>query len=584
MRGVAARDRSQGSYFARAIADSRSTLYLSYRLMIRFVQWTAVSGAAAPGAGLWRAALPLFVLADIAVWRVLRRNQRFGLGWRLLLDAADIAFWSLSPLPISRSYDNAVLVAIPLSIEAGFKIGALGLVVPVALLGPTVGARILAGLPANPFTFAWLLMGLGLGMALFSYCGRLHRQAEAEATQQQAAESRRAFMFGQNSVAMGADSVVDAIEGVVPVLGRPTEGSALWQLADGWKARLAADTAAQAAYLQVALLGWESGHNRHPDLSAQVEIYMSEGIGTAVLTGRQVGWLHALLEDCDLRGRVDVGLTGDSNGKRTAGMELDLQVGPRQLRVPADRTATMRPVDTGPVTYGLIGAQLLSLLSPGRGGVPPLAVGAGIALCVVTAWWTHRQLMRRGLAARPTILVGAMMVAVLVTLLTCPLLTVMVSPDGDTVYISTGLMVLAFLGGMYWHGLSQQMRAVVVGATCLTAGLMFVLTPGPVSLRSFLAGLAGGLAPFPTCRYISRSLATAAERNLAAAVEQAESAGRLAFSEGQQSVLELVGLARDDARAQLAAVAVSLEPDLTAKITTRLEEVDRRLERLAHAE
>jgi hypothetical protein len=241
--GTAGGGRAESTYFARAIVDSRSTLHLSYRLAVRYVQWTAIAGAAGPGSGVWRAALPLFVVLDLVTWQILRHNTRFGLRWRLALDCADVAFWSLSPLPPSRTYDNAVLIGIPLSIEAGFRMGTPAVVVPLAVAAVVGPVRMLAGAPAHPLTALWLVLGMGLGMALFSYCRRLDAHAEAERRRRRSADARWAFLVGQNAVAMGADSVVDVIEGLVPVLGRPGRGSALWRLADGWKARLAADVA-----------------------------------------------------------------------------------------------------------------------------------------------------------------------------------------------------------------------------------------------------------------------------------------------------------------------------------------------------
>ena len=573
--------RAEQSYFGVAILESRGALHLGYRLAVRFVQWTGASGAAAPGTGLWRAALPAFVVLDVATWLVLRRNRRFGLGWRALLDGADIAFWSLSPLPLNHNYDTAVLIGVPLSVEAGFRVGIMGLLVPVVGLLVAGPARILAGLPVIPFTFAWLVLGIGLGMAAYSYCGRLHDQAVSDRTKQRAADSGRAFLVGQNAVAMGADSVVDAIEGVVPVLGRPQEGSALWRLADGWKARLAADTSAQATYLQVALLGWESAHNRHPDLSTQVQLFVGEGMGTILLTGRQVRWLHHLLDDCHLRGTVSVAVAEGADATRSLGAPLSLGVGVRQVRVPADRTALVRPVDIAPVTYGLAGAEILPMLSPTRGGLRLSVACSGIALCAVAAWWSHRQLMMRGGRARPAVLCGAIVMAVVLTVLICPSLTHPLDPDGATSYSGLGIFLLAIVGGFYWHGLGLRLTTLLIAVVVVCIVLIPIISNGPFDLRALLCSLALSVAPFPMCREVSENLARATERDHAAAADEHERATEQAFSEGRESVLSLVRMARDDAKAQLADVAPRLEPDLAALVGSRLEEVDRRLESLS---
>jgi hypothetical protein len=581
--------RAESTYFGRAILESRDTLHLSYRLVVRFYQWTAVSGAAAPGTGLWRTVLPAFVVLDVVTWLVLRRDRSFGLAWRLPMDAADMAFWSLSPSPSMHTYDVAVLIATPLTVEAGFRIGARGLVIVPVCMTVTLLARALAGLPLFPLTFLWLVLTVGLGAAAFSYSRRLGDQAVAARRRQRAADAGRAFLVGQNAVAMGADSVVDAIEGVVPVLGRPAQGSALWQLADGWKARLAADTAAQATYLQVALLRWESAHNRHPDLSARVELFLGEGLGTVLLTGRQVGWLHVLLDERDLRGpdlrgivRVDLA-EGASAATRPLGTALDLIVGAdgHPLRIPADRSALVRPVDIAPVLYGLIAAEVVPLLLPARGGLEPWAAGVAMAICGLAAWWSHRQLARRGAAARPTVLVGAMIVAVVLTVLTGAYLTEVVSAEGDTLYQAIGLMLLSIVGGMYWHGLSRLMTGALVGVAGLIGLLGAAFAQGPPSFRSFACAVAFNVAPFPTAVHIGRSLARATKDDQEAAADEDRRATEEAFTEGQESVLALVRLARDDAQAQLASVAITLEPDVARLVGARLKEVDQRLATLA---
>src|SRR5919199_4742528 len=121
-------------YYERGMLEIRSTLHLAMRLVVRLNQLLQRSGAASPGTGLWRAALPAFVALDVAEWHALRRTDRFGLSWRLPLDAFDAAFWAASPKPASGHYDWALLIAIPLGIEAGVRLGWTGLVVPPSLL------------------------------------------------------------------------------------------------------------------------------------------------------------------------------------------------------------------------------------------------------------------------------------------------------------------------------------------------------------------------------------------------------------------------------------------------------------------
>ena len=397
------------------------------------------------------------------------------------------------------------------------------------------------------------------------------------ARRRRAADTRWVFLVGQNAVAMGADSVVDAIEGLVPVLGRPGEGSALGRLADGGKTRLAADTAAQAAYLQVVLLGWESAYNRHPDLSARVEIHLGEGTGTTILTGRQVAWLHAALDRCHLRGAVRVTLPGEGQVDRPPGAAVDLDVGGQRLRVPADRAAAaVRPVDAGPVGFALIVAQLLAVVLPGGAGSRSRRRGR------------DGRLRDRGVVVAPPPAGarapgpardppgsggdGAGRHRPHLGLVTEP-----VNADGDTSYIVLGFMLLAFIGGLYTEGLRRQLAVMVGAAAVFIAVLILVLTPGPANTRSFLCAMAYSLCVYPMPRHIGRSLTRATEHHLEETMAEDEQARQALFLDGQESVLALVRLARDDARAQLASVAAQLEPSLSNLVSARLEEVDRRL-------
>ncbi len=294
------------SYYARGMLEIRSTLHLAVRLTMRSIMVIDQSGAASEGAGIWRVALPLFIVLDVLVWLHLRRTDRFGLSWRLPMDATDAAFWTLSPLPASGSSDIALLLVIPLAVEAGVRMGMRGMVVPAAVAVTTTISGMSAGKPVQVIGIVWLAVAVLVGMAVFSYCTHLHERAEADRQRALGAAQRRAFLAGQNQVAMGASSAVDVIEGLVPVLGRPQPGSALWELAEGWKGQLSASTTHEAKYLQVALLEWTRLHNAHPDLSGLVEMNVDEGHGTTLLSATQAAQLRHALDRLQLGGRVVV--------------------------------------------------------------------------------------------------------------------------------------------------------------------------------------------------------------------------------------------------------------------------------------
>ena len=180
------------TYFARGILKARATLFLTVRVVMRFIQFVQPTGAASEGADLWRAALPAFVLLDVLVWRALRRSDGFGLAWRLPLDCADMAFWALSPLPASGRYDWAILTMLPLAIEAGLRCGWGGLAVPGA--AAAVAGVVLSLSPGRALYLGhmgWLVIAVVMGMAMFGYCRRLYDRADAEHRRRLAAERRQ---------------------------------------------------------------------------------------------------------------------------------------------------------------------------------------------------------------------------------------------------------------------------------------------------------------------------------------------------------------------------------------------------------
>lgn len=570
-------DRAGTNYVSRAIVESRIPLNLTYRLVVRFAQLVTPAGAASAGTGLWHRAVWAFALADVAVWLVLRRTGRYLLWPRLLLDAGDIAFWSLSPGPRTY-YDAAVLVGIPLALEAGFRSGRSGMVVPGAALAVTAAVRQLAGKPVLAFTFAWLVLGVGMGMGLFSYSQRLHSEAEADAAARRAARRRRAFLAGQNSVAMGASSVIDRIESLIPILGRPEPGSALWRVADGWKASLGQATSSDATYLQVALLEWEREYNRHPDLASHIRLVLPEGAGTLLLTGPQVLALRHRLDQLRLRGRQGVAIAEHEASQRPPGHAVRLLVGGRPVEVPADPVAAHRPVDAGPLTFVFIAAQMAKDTRPNYGGVPWPVVGLSMVVCLAAGWYAHRLLTAGGVAARGRVLAVAAGVGLFYAAVASPTMAHPYSFDGNLNYgFGAGVMLLAFLAGVYHESLTPHLRAGVAVAMGLMCAVAVVLSPASPVLRPVVTGLAWTLSPYPASRRVSRALVRATTRQSQAEGEADGEAELEAFRQGRDEVLALVRAARDDAVRQLAALDPATAPEIGELATRRLTDVDHQL-------
>lgn len=565
--------RNLDTYFAQGLLNSRSTFHLTVRLAARANQFLLASGAAGEGTGMWRAVLPLFVILDVAVWVALRRSDRFGVRWRLPLDCLDTAFWSLSPQPASGYLGFATLVLMPLAVEAGFRWGVAGFAVAGVHTATVLASRAFSERGFFAADGLWGLLSVAMGMLLWAYCDRLHRQAEADHAREVEAGRRQAHLAGQNSVAMGASSVVDAIEGLLPVLGRPPEGSAMRRLAEGWKADLARATAASASYLQTALMEWQRNHNRHPDLRSLAELHVGEGEGTTLLTGRQAAWLWTRLSHIAPGRGTEVRLA-EPGVSRVPGSELLLLVGAREIRVPPDPVTRTRVVDPGPTTYVFMAVLAIAGVTPALGALRPAAAAVLAAAALAAGWWSHVRLVRLGRRSIPQVFAVAAVVGAFLVVFSGLFLSRPTGPDGDPFYSNAGLMLVAMLGGFY----ARELRpGAVGGALVTTAALMAAAAPGPGVPAAFAGAVLWGSMPYPICRRVAKNVDLAARRYLEDTTESDRANIRNAFAEGQVSVVSLVLEARDDALRQLDHLRATLHPDLAHVVGRRLEEVDQRL-------
>ena len=214
------------------------------------------------GDGCWPAAPPS--TSPSGSW--LRRSERLAVLPRATLDAVDATVWSFAPYP-DGYWDFAVLPGVALGIEAGLGSRWKGMVVPAGERGadePVRRGPDPSPVQAAPFLWQALAVVSRRRVQPLQPPGPGRHRAASEG--RLAAKEASAMLAGQNAVAMGADTVIDQVQSVAPLFGRPVPGSALHELVDGWKAALAEATQHSAAYLGTVLTAWQRSHNTHPDL------------------------------------------------------------------------------------------------------------------------------------------------------------------------------------------------------------------------------------------------------------------------------------------------------------------------------
>jgi hypothetical protein len=305
---------------------------------------------------------------------------------RTALDAADVAFWSLA-LPAAG--DVAVIAASPLILEAGLWYGARGLVMPVVIGGAATAASAVsaAGGRFTLLTLLWPAFAALGGRLVRGYLLSRWRQEARVTRHHLEAAISQAELAGQNSVAMGADSVVDLLVRTAPLIAQ-YEPAPIPAPFSGWKATLAEVCGRQSTYLGVALLRWQRLYNaRSPDLSADIELRISPGAGTLLLSPGQARRLEALLDATGLSGVVPI----DVPHLGPPGQQQEVVVGGRPLTIPADPRPRTWPITAAPIAFGAGAVIVLIQSVPQWEAVPLWLTGPLALLNLFAAWWSHRN-------------------------------------------------------------------------------------------------------------------------------------------------------------------------------------------------
>jgi hypothetical protein len=534
-------------------------MLLSFKLVTRlFEALTALQAGFDRGWPLALAALGCAVL-DCLLAPILSGPGRRMLP-RTALDAADVTFWSLA---LPGAGDVAVVAASPLILEAGLWYGARGLVMPVVIGGAATAAVAAEG-RFTLLTLLWPAFAALGGRLVRGYLLSRSRQEARVARHHIEAAVSQAELAGQNSVAMGADSVVDLLVRTAPLIAR-YEPAPIPAPFSGWKATLAEACGRQSTYLGVALMRWQRLYNaRSPDLSTDVDLRISPGAGTLLLSPAQTRDLERRLEEMGLRGVVPV----DVPRLGAPGQRQEVIIGDRVLTIPADPRPRTWPITAAPIAF--VGGAMTVLVQsvPIWEAVPLWLTGPIALLNLIAAWWSHRNADPDPAEAASRVIPVALLLGTLQAVVT-------------SVAMRTGSDRLPFLFFLHWaaplvyvhaRDLRRSRRPFVVVGLAAVAGAGALAMPVSFSVVGAVIGLFWIAPPLLTIIGVRDILDQDVADMHAQRGRMHDLAVRDGFHRGRLLVVDLTADAVDQLRGRYRALGDTVPRHMGEEIERRLEE------------
>ena len=460
------------------------------------------------------------------------------------------------------------------------RYGLAGLAVPLATAVVTNAIRIVRRKPVVLAPFRWQVLGVAFGIGSAMLETRHRDQVVERAEREREADAHRAWLAGQNDVAMGADSIVDDLCRISPLLGDQSADASVGPMVRAWKEALADTTEVGAVYLGNALAQWRRRHNDfQPDLSADVWFELAPGDGTVILTSGQAEWLADRCDRLPLVGGVPVTTVATGRGRRP-GMRLELRIGDNLVEVPDDVDDGVRSFDVGPIALAMGAFWAFDTTTSANSRCARAAVWPLVAAGGAAAVYAHRQVERHGDDAHGAIVAVTCAWSVAMAVSSSLSIGQSTGPDGrQHLPFLTGPTVLGSILPLYWRDLDRDQRLGAVAAIAATCGLGASLYPedivGGDLARELLLIAAATFTGAGLRRSLDRSV-TSIRSSLA---EQWGGVLEQSFADGRSFVIRLVAEARYALQRQLVRSA-DIDPRLAGEAQRRLDDVDRRLSEL----
>jgi hypothetical protein len=554
------------------VVRSRSTLTLVEGLGSRIHQTVSPRGAArTPG---WRLVAGASSALDVAKARRLTRDDRFGLGARLALDAADLAVWCLAARNDADTSEDAVIPGVALAAEAGARIGPAGFVVPVVNAIVAAAVRRRRGHRLRMEQFSWQFMGVAGGWMLTVFARRRRAVLERDHDRDLRARLQGAELAGLHDVVMTNEGAIDVLQRATALIDLGGANGRRRDFAGAFKADVAAAVRSGATYLRDALMIWQTRHNLQPELSRAVHIDLEPADGTILLGAAQVARLHAALDRLAPAGRVPVAPVDRVESSRPYGAR-DLSIDGVVVALASDTPQRSWTFDAIPTAFLMNIGWLLQPTGRHREAVPWSATALPLGMGIGATIWSARRADRDGVVSPRRALAVSFAGTFVYTVASS---RTMRNPHADG-SISRYPWTLTLNGyelvrSIVARDLDTAERWLAAAGTVAIVATGWAFAPRPRSARALIAELQWTAATVIGARSLREAIHHEADEIAATIGDDDERATHAAYRRGRAQANATIATAVAEAKQSLADGAPLLDPGLRAEAERRLHSAE----------
>ena len=556
---------------------TRSTLTLIEGLGSRIHQTISPRGAARTAG--WRLVAGASSALDLAKARRLARDDRFELGARLALDAADLAVWCVAARDDADTSEDAVIPGVALAAEAGARIGPAGFVVPIVNASVAALVRRRRGHRLRMEQFSWQFMGVAGGWMLTVFARRRRAALARDHDRDLRARLQGAELAGLHDVVTANEGAIDVLQRATALIDLGGVKARRRDFAGAFKADVAAAVRSSATYLRDALMIWQTRHNLQPELSRAVHIDLDPADGTILLGAAQVDRLHAALDRLAPAGRIRVEPVDRVESARPYGAR-DLSVNGTVVALPSDTPERSWTFDAIPTAFLMNVGWLLQPTGRHREAVPWSATALPLAMGVGATIWSARRADRDGVVS-PRRALAVSFAGTLAYTVTSSRTMRNPHADGSVSRFPWTLTLNGYelVRSIVAPQLDPRERRLAAAGTAVIVGTGWLLAPRPRSARALVAELQWTAATVIGARNLREAIRDDADEIAATIGDDDEQATRAAYRRGRAQANATIAAAVAEANRALVDGASLLDAELRVEAERRLRSAEALLAR-----